>query len=98
MTPFNLLDPLNQSELKGKRNIIEAFNKHFINAGSVTCSHFPVDDKDSEVTTISCYGNSFAFSPISPTQVYKALSSLDCKKFIGPDQIEPHFFLKQQQI
>lgn len=76
----------------GKRNIIEALTKHFINAGSVTCSNFPVDVKDSEVTTISCCGNSFAFPPISPTQVYKALSSLDCKKFIGPDQIEPYCF------
>lgn len=68
MTPFNLPDPLNQSELKGKRNIIEAFNKHFINAGSVTCSHFPVDDKDSEVTTISCYGNSFEVLKFSSLQ------------------------------
>lgn len=35
--------------------------------------------------------NVFNFIPISPSQVHKALLSLDCKKSAGPDQIEPYF-------
>lgn len=92
MTPSTLPDLLkvNQNEIKGTHNIADAFNKHFINAGLATLSNLPVDGKDSVATTLSCPGNNF--SPISPTQVYKALSSLDCKKSAGPDQTEPYFF------
>ncbi len=39
----------------------------------------------------SCIRNVFNFLPISPSQVHKALISLDCKKSAGPDQIEPYF-------
>lgn len=86
MTPSTLPDLLkvNQNEIKGTHNIADAFNKHFINAGLATLSNLPVDGKDSVATTLSCPGNNF--SPISPTQVYKALLSLDCKKSAGPDQ------------
>lgn len=95
---------INQNDVKGKQNIVDAFNKHFIDAGvlaqsSVTRAHggYPNPTFNSPNAhgggPISTYNSPeiFNFSCISTSQVHKALLNLDCKKSAGPDQIEPYF-------
>ena len=81
---------INQCEIKGKDNIINAFNEHFTKAAAIITSHLPVSKKPvipESVISSSC----FDFSIITPYQVYKALSKLDIKKSTGPDKIESFF-------
>lgn len=83
-----------QGEVRGKQNIVDTFNKHFINAGIATQSTLPANPTDS-VTSITDLSNvslnNLNFTPISVSEVRKALLGLDCKKSAGPDQIEPYF-------
>lgn len=79
---------VNDEEMKGKQNIADAFNKHFIDVSGITSSGLPVDAKDNMAIPSSCKRNHFNFLPISASQLRKALSSLDSKKSSGPDQIE----------
>ena len=96
ITPNSLPDLLrvNQSEIKGKMDIADSFNNHFISAGSI------FDSSNSGM--IAAEGEPgpppldpdqlFTFAPILTSQVHKALMSLDVKKSSGPDKIEPFFF------
>lgn len=79
---------VNDEEMKGKQNIADAFNKHFIDVSGITSSGLAVDAKDNMAIPSSCKRNHFNFLPISASQLRKALSSLDSKKSSGPDQIE----------
>lgn len=82
------------SEVRGKQNIVDTFNKHFINAGIVTQLTLQANSADSvtsitDSSSVSLYN--FNFTPISVFEVREALLGLDCKKSAGPDQIEPYF-------
>jgi hypothetical protein len=83
---------LNESIIKDKENIVNAFNKHFISGGEThNCSNLR---KQENVEATSCYitqSQQFNFIPILATQVHKVLSNLDIKKSAGPDKIEPYF-------
>lgn len=95
VTPPTLLEflKINDSEITGKQNIVDAFNSHFINAGVFTQSSISVNIEERAFTTTRDSAHNFSFSTVLASQVHKALSTLDCKKSSGSDQIEP-FFVK----
>ncbi len=81
---FLLLQQIYPSDLRllwsRVTNIIE--NTNFTNINSIFSSGFSVDGKYNMAISSSCIRTVFNFLP---SQVHKALKSLDCKKSAGPD-------------
>ncbi len=78
--------------IKGKENIVNAFNSHFIAAG-LTSGISNLAEHNIKGSDDLCHPTQlFTFTPILVAQVHKALINLDCKKSAGPDNIEPYCF------
>lgn len=84
---------IDSQKLTDKTKILDCFNEHFIASGFLFESLNTQHECSSTVETVgldpSC--QSFSFSPITVSDVNKALKNLDMTKSAGPDKLDPYF-------
>lgn len=77
---------VNQTEIKGKIDIANSFNNHFISAGSIFDAN-KAGGYGGGFDRVPCDPDQqFTFAPILASQVKKALMSLDVKKIFRSRQ------------
>ncbi len=84
---------IDSQKLTDKTKILDCFNEHFIASGFLFESLNTQHECSSTVETVGLdpSSQSFSFSPITVSDVNKALKHLDKTKSAGPDKLDPYF-------